>query len=358
MRLVDGDGEPVLSALSERDGWFRLAVPDPGVWRLEVQRIGYESAAREVTVSAGETARIEWRLTPQAMVLDPLEVIGDMSARPPRCVPQLLVGRVVDHATGESIPGAQMELVGATGRTVHESASGSDGRFALVTPRPGLYHLRGSGEEHVEAAGIEFPVLAGDTIEVEFSLARDRAREAPMTVMNSVRPWEDRLAIQDPERFFARMVGCQDETPQGARFGEFLDRTAIAEWESTTHRMAVGAMLAGESSQVWSTTPEGYVMLSRRCLPFSFIDGVPLQHNLPPLDFVDLDDLEAVEVYQYPHVPREYWHPTGTQGCGAIAFWTRGGAGSSATQGTEGLSTGRLLAGIGATMAVLYAVVF
>jgi hypothetical protein len=358
VRMVDGDGGTVLSTLSEGDGWFRLDAPAPGTWRLEAQRIGYEPATREVTLEPGETERIEWRLNPQAMVLDPLEVIGDVSARPPRCVPQLLVGRVVDHATGEPIAGAQMELVGSTGRTVHATPAGEDGRFALVTPGPGLYRLRGSGEEHEEAAGIGFPVLAGDTIEVEFALARDRAPEAPMTVTGSARPWEDRWAIQDPERFFARMVGCQNEIPEGARFGEFLDRSAIAEWEGTTHRMAVGAMLAGESNQVWSTSPEGYVLLAGgRCAPGSFIDGVPIRYT-PPLPFLNLEELEAVEVYRYPHVPREYWSVDGTQPCGAISFWTRSGTGPAATPGTEGLSTGRLLAGIGATVVVLFAVVF
>jgi hypothetical protein len=57
-------------------------------------------------------------------------------------------------------------------------------------------------------------------------------------------------------------------------------------------------------------------------------------------------------------VPREYWSVDGAQPCGAISFWTRSGTGPAATPGTEGLSTGRLLAGIGATVVVLFAVVF
>lgn len=64
VRLVAPEGETVVSTLSDGDGRFRLAAPQPGNWRLEVQRIGYEPAHREVTLEEGETQEIEWRLSP------------------------------------------------------------------------------------------------------------------------------------------------------------------------------------------------------------------------------------------------------------------------------------------------------
>jgi hypothetical protein len=322
VRLVGPEGETVVSTLSAGDGRFRLAPPQPGTWRLEVQRIGYEPAHREVTLEEGETHEIEWRLSPDAMLLDPLVVIGDMEARPPRCVPQLVAGRVVDDATGEAIAGVRLELVGSTGRTVDATTSGADGRFALVTPGPGLYRLEGDADEHRGAAGPEVPILAGDTIEVEFTLARDRTVEAPMRVTSSARPWEDRMAIANPAPFFERMAGCQEETPEGARFGDFLDRRVIAEWSDHTHDGAVGAMLARESREVWSYTPEGFILVGSRCLPWVFIDGAVLGDTQPVLNHLDIDEIEAVEIYRSPHVPREYWSPRG-QPCAAMAFWTR-----------------------------------
>ncbi len=217
-----------------------------------------------------------------------------------------------------------MELIGSTGRAVDATASGSDGRFALVTPGPGLYRLEGEGDEHERVAGPEVPILVGDTIEVEFTLARERTVEAPMRVTSSARPWED--------------------------------RQAIAEWSDHTHAGAVGAMLVGESPVVSRYTPQGFVLVGSRCLPWVIIDGVVLGETEPVLNYLDLDEIEAVEIYQSPHVPREYWAPRG-QTCAAMAFWTREGTGPELPQGVEPWSTGRILMGVGAVLAILWVTV-
>ena len=62
--------------------------------------------------------------------------------------------------------------------------------------------------------------------------------------------------------------------------------------------------------------------LVRLILFWVFIDGAVLGDSQPVLNHLDIDEIEAVEIYRSPHVPREYWSPRG-QPCAAMAFWTR-----------------------------------
>jgi hypothetical protein len=115
-------------------------------------------------------------------------------------------------------------------------------------------------------------------------------------------------------------------------------------------------MLVGESPVVSRYTPQGFVLVGSRCLPWVIIDGVVLGETEPVLNYLDLDEIEAVEIYQSPHVPREYWAPRG-QTCAAMAFWTREGTGPELPQGVEPWSTGRILMGVGAALAILWVTV-
>lgn len=60
--LLDPAGRRVNGVLSAANGWFRLAAPSPGRYRLRVERIGYASTDSDVfDVPAGQT--VERRLT-------------------------------------------------------------------------------------------------------------------------------------------------------------------------------------------------------------------------------------------------------------------------------------------------------
>jgi hypothetical protein len=361
VRLLDGEGGTVATAFSDEDGRFRLEVPRAGTWRLEAQRIGYETAERAIHLAAGEVARIEWRLTPSAILLDPLVAQVRGAARPPRCVPQLVLGLVLDGPTGEPIGGARMELLGHEGRPVHSATTGDDGRFALVTPGPGLYRIRGAAEGYPAAEGSDLPILPGDTIQVEFRLeaAAAHGTTGAMVVTGSTRPWADRQAIAHPERFFARMRGCQDEIPQGARFGSFVDRNTIRDWEHRTYQGAVGAMLVRETPHVWDYSWQGSIYMASprgRCSATVFVDG-RLLLGIPPLDFLEPRDLEGIEVYRNPHVPREYW-ADGEQPCGVLLFWTRNDTEPGLSSARRARPWPRILAGFGAAFVALYMTVF
>ena len=61
-------------AASGADGAFRLDGVRPGAWRLRAGRIGFASGVGEVVVAAGAEARVELRLTDEALVLETVEV--------------------------------------------------------------------------------------------------------------------------------------------------------------------------------------------------------------------------------------------------------------------------------------------
>jgi hypothetical protein len=352
LRLLDGEGEVVVSARSDSLGMFALEVSEPGAHRLEAERIGYLRREYELDLAPGERRRVEVRLTSAAVLLDPLLVTADPGTRPAHCSQQLITGRVVEEGASRGIVGAMVELLGREDRSLATARTDERGRFALVTPGPGAYRLRGSSEGHRESTGQELPLLPGDTIQVEFLLSADVALEAPVMVVGSARPWRDRSALIGIERLFHRTRGCQSDTPVGSRFGEFLDRSVIADWEGLD--WPIGRMIAEESTGVWDYTPDGRITLFGGCSPLIIADGIPHRSPSdtgPPLDFLAFftpETLEAVEVHRAPHVPREFWQE-GESPCGVVALWGR------VPEGEDPPTTAwRTFFGTGLVLGVLY----
>ena len=96
--LDDGTGEPVDGAtvrladasgsaretITGPDGAFAFAQVAPGAYALAVRRFGYELLSTPLEIGAQEPPRLDVRLTPQAIPLEPLEV--GVEGRPPRLV--------------------------------------------------------------------------------------------------------------------------------------------------------------------------------------------------------------------------------------------------------------------------------
>jgi len=75
--LVDAEGNDRGSVESDGTGAFRLPVPFPGVFTLQVTRLGYqETTSQPFEVAFTETVEVELRLGIEAIVLEPLEVVG------------------------------------------------------------------------------------------------------------------------------------------------------------------------------------------------------------------------------------------------------------------------------------------
>ena len=54
--IADGTGAPVASTLTDSTGAYRLQANSPGLYRLRIERIGYEAVNGAVTLQSGVTS--------------------------------------------------------------------------------------------------------------------------------------------------------------------------------------------------------------------------------------------------------------------------------------------------------------
>ena len=131
--FIEGSNQGTLSGANGR---FLIANVAPGTHQLRAERIGYAAQSREVTVTAGELANVEFQLGEDAIGLDEIVVTGTAGAArrrevgntiaqinaadivaPPPNVDQLLqsraVGLRVGQGNGSVGSGAQIRLRGA-----------------------------------------------------------------------------------------------------------------------------------------------------------------------------------------------------------------------------------------------------
>lgn len=76
VRLVQG-GETGRGTETDAEGEFFLPLPGWGEYRLEVGRIGYQTALSQVLdLQPGDTLSVEFRVRPDAVLLAPLTIVG------------------------------------------------------------------------------------------------------------------------------------------------------------------------------------------------------------------------------------------------------------------------------------------
>ncbi|MYH08673.1 MAG: hypothetical protein F4012_03325 [Gemmatimonadales bacterium] len=83
VRLADAAGS-ARETITGPDGAFAFAQVAPGTYALAVRRFGYELLSTPLEIGAQAPPRLDIRLTPQAIPLEPLEV--GVEGRPPRLV--------------------------------------------------------------------------------------------------------------------------------------------------------------------------------------------------------------------------------------------------------------------------------
>lgn len=81
VRLADASGS-ARETITGPDGAFAFAQVAPGAYTLAVRRFGYEVLSAPLEVGSQAPPRLDVRLQPEAIPLDPLEV--DVEGRPPR----------------------------------------------------------------------------------------------------------------------------------------------------------------------------------------------------------------------------------------------------------------------------------
>ena len=72
----------VTRTITDDDGQFFMAVPIPGAYHVEVERLGYATSVSEsLPLEQGDTITVEFRIDPKAILLDPLLVVAHSGAR-------------------------------------------------------------------------------------------------------------------------------------------------------------------------------------------------------------------------------------------------------------------------------------
>ncbi|HEU0012563.1 MAG TPA: carboxypeptidase regulatory-like domain-containing protein [Longimicrobium sp.] len=122
-RVLSPAGEPVADATVEARpagggalrrarsgaaGEFRITGMGGGTYTVRASRLGYQPVTREVAVGAGEAARIELRLTEEALVLAPVEVRSPRETRRERTRFETEAGvttRVISGQEIKALPG-------------------------------------------------------------------------------------------------------------------------------------------------------------------------------------------------------------------------------------------------------------
>ena len=66
--------------LTGTDGRYRLSVP-PGTYTVRAQYLGYETGEQSVTVTAGETATVDFALSAGGLIVDELVITGARTQR-------------------------------------------------------------------------------------------------------------------------------------------------------------------------------------------------------------------------------------------------------------------------------------
>lgn len=123
---MDAGGETRATRITDSDGSFTLALPGAGEWTLRVERLGYGTGERMVTVAADETVELVLTVAP-----DPVAVRGI----------DVVVGRRCPERAG----GPEVVKVWSEARAVLADADRSDpadrARFRIVTTeRDYTYH--------------------------------------------------------------------------------------------------------------------------------------------------------------------------------------------------------------------------
>jgi Carboxypeptidase regulatory-like domain/TonB-dependent Receptor Plug Domain len=209
-----------------------------------------------------------------------------------------LHGRVIDAATGEGVPGAEVVLKNGHRQAVTDR----QGAFRFETLGPGRYVLE------VQRVGYQTRV---DTVDVPLGISLDVALGI------SVEPIE-LAAIEVVSRsLLLESKGFYQRKAQGFR-GVFMDRTAIEDkdplYVGDLFRNIPGVkVMDGQIQMSQSVTLRDG---GRGCEPALWLDGI--RSGLRNYDYIRPDHIEGIEVYTGGGAPAKY-----NDLCGTIVIWTR-----------------------------------
>lgn len=229
---------------------------------------------------------------------------------------QVISGTILESATGAPLVGATVAVLDGEGAASEgEAVTDDDGRFTVRLPHADRWVLS------VERLGFHpfvsdpFQVRTSEWLVVEVTLAADAIALDPIVV--TARRTVGSSAIRD---FY-------DRRDRGARsgFGRFVVREEI---ERGAPRHPTDLLYTVAGVRVVRGLPgrgQG-VRMSGGCVPAIYIDGMQINRANPHDsvdDFVNVLDIEGIEVYRGPGSQVGHYHDP--RGCGLLLVWTRAG---------------------------------
>lgn len=219
---------------------------------------------------------------------------------------QTITGVLIEADTESPLRDGVMTLLGRDTTVLAQTRTDSAGTFTFTLPRSGSYRLRAEHGGFRPAVSPALSISSPDTLEVEFSLARDVVVLEPLVVKG-----RSRRLTPAARRFYDRA--------QARGFGSFITRDDIEK----LHPLRTTDLL-NRIPGVQTTPMMGgnAVTIRGNCRPNVYVDGVRINGYRSIDDLVQPMDVEGLEVYRSSHqAPAEY---TGMRaGCAAILIWTR-----------------------------------
>jgi hypothetical protein len=232
----------------------------------------------------------------------------------------VLIGLVIDDATGAAIAGASVELLSPASRVTRGVSSDAEGRFTLQA-RTGPNRVRATRIGFRTSRPVDLILERGDTVSIEIRLAVEAVLLAPIEVVTRRAP---RHVNPGLAAFYERMEGGQP--------GWYMSREQIE--ARPTHDAAT--LLHGSGMNVIGNRGGRTFTATRtgtRCTPQVYLDGIrvtgggiaSLSSFSAALDLIDTPSLEGIEVHSSTlSIPAEFSGSTAS--CGVIAFWTKRGS--------------------------------
>ncbi len=293
--LPANDRTTARSVVADSLGRFAFDAVTPGTWLLgflhaRVDGIAGGAPTHVLAVRPGGGAREVALFLPNrpaatdALVAD-REAVGSVQ------------GSVKDTA---GAPVANARVLDDRGRELARSdASGGFALGARVASRH-EFEVRAVGYEPVRM-GVDVRPLETLVVDVELAALAPRMATVTTTARRTIAGFHER---------------------RGSGTGQYLDANDIARRKPTAVAEALRGFQGVAITPRTSFSSRVIVRAERWCEPTVFIDGVELMSRTQDLDaFVDVDDIEALEVYiKASEVPLDF---PGDPYCGAILIWRK-----------------------------------
>lgn len=234
-----------------------------------------------------------------------LVVLG-LLASAPAIHAQVISGTLLEADSRTPLNGGQVTLLDRDSIAVGQLRTDSAGSFLFTLTRGGAYRLRAGQLGYREAISPRLTVGTLDTLEVEFSLARDVVVLDPLVV--TARSRRLTPAAQD---FYHRATNSLG--------GDFITRAEI----ERVHPLRTTELFRRIPGVQMSPLAGGNTVTVRgTCRPTVYVDGVRVEWYRTIDDLVQPLELEGLEVYRSPdQAPPQY---TGMRaGCAVVLLWTR-----------------------------------